>query len=591
MGKKGRHHRRTPLRAVPSASGRSAPRERADTRPDADPELLKDVRRALKSDHPADLLGFVSAMLTIADPRLRDRPDGEPPAPSVVDLVDSFVAVDRIETAALLAVIAEMHPDELVRARAQRGVGGRAQQLPPWLRDLPSVAPYRTVEMTHVLGDGDDIIIGVRLHGRSESTVVVYVDHNVGTIVKDAFVVPDPIADVIALMREKIVDDPDTYWTEIDPADARARVTDSIERAAQLHRQFESDTWPACRPLVEWILRKLPEGGTPYTFGQWADEDLDALAARFFASPFGESFGEPRDRELVACLLSFATEHGLHDPLRWSPVSVEVALVDWFPREVAGPVDVLDALPRLLRAFVRFCHGELGIRRGLTDETLASIDRFEPVFRAAVRANRFIDGFDDRPRSRFETDEALLAFVHEAQRAYVTRAVGGADALDALDVEPLPDEPIEWARVPRALEGEVADVAELVDQWCDSLADVELRTACRRLLVDVVAADPRVFRRTKRFDVLAASICWIVGKANDAFSPGGVAVKDLCEHFRTSSGAPSQRATTILRAIGIPSEQYGGMALESTRYLVSAQRRAFVEVRDRSSERSRRGRA
>lgn len=70
------------------------------------------------------------------------------------------------------------------------------RQLPPWLRELAKATPYRTVEMTHVLGDGDDVIIGVCLHGRSELTVVVYVDHDLGTVVNDAFVVPDPIADL-----------------------------------------------------------------------------------------------------------------------------------------------------------------------------------------------------------------------------------------------------------------------------------------------------------------------------------------------------------------------------------------------------------
>ena len=579
--KKGRHHRRTPLRAVPSAPGGAGPRERADARPDPDPELLRDVRRALKSDHPVDLLGFVSTLLGVTDarPPVPLALDRRSAVPSVVELVDSFAAVDRTETAALLAVIAEMHPDELVRARAQRGVGGRGQRLPPWLRELPSAAPYRTVEMTHALGDGDDVVIGVRLHGRHELTVVVYVDHNLGTVVKDAFVVPDPISDLIALMRDKIVD-PDVRWDEIEPADARARITDAVERAVRLRLPFESDTWPACRPLVEWIVRKLPEGGVPYTFSEWTVGDVEALAARFLASPFGEPFGEPRDRELLTSLLWFATEHGLHDPLRWSPVSVEVALVDWLPNELRLPVEVMDRVPRLLRALVRFCHDEIGIRAALTHETLASIDRFEPFFRAETRAARFSGGFGDGLQSPFATEDEVLASIREMNLARATRAVGGPDALEHLDVDALPDEPIDWALVPRGIEGAVETVGGLVDRWCDALPDVELRTACRRLLVDVVAADPGVVRRAKRLDVLAAAICWIVGKANDVFSADGVMVKDLCDHFGTSSGAPSQRAATILRAIGVPTEQYGAMVLGSTRYLVSSRRRALVAVRD-----------
>lgn len=579
--KKGRHHRRTPLRAVPSPPGRARPRERADARPDADRELLREVRRALASDHPVDLLGIASTVLSVAGARSLDafELDGRPTVRSVVELVDSFAAVDRTETAALLAVIAEMHPDELVRARAQRGVGGRVRQLPPWLRELAKATPYRTVEMTPVLGDGDDVIIGVRLHDRSELTVVVYVDHDLGTVVNDAFVVPDPIADLVPLMRERIVDDPDSRWDEIDPADARVRVTDAIERAEQLCLPYTSDTWPACRPLVEWVVRKLPEGGLRGALLEWSDGDVDALAARFLSSPFGETFGDTRDRELLEEMLFLATEH--HDTLRWSPCSVEGALVEWLPYGLRHlPLEVVDRVPRLLRALVGFCHGEIGVRAEPTRKTLSAIDRFEPVFRAEVHAARSAGWSGDGSPAPFAIDEEVRAFARRMRLLDVMYAVGGPDVLEHLDVGALPDEPIEWARVPRGLEVEVETVGGLVDRWCDALADVELRTACRRLLVDVAAADPGVVRRAKRLDVLAAAICWIVGKANDLFSPGGVKVKDLCDHFGTSSGAPSQRAVTILRAIGVPAEPYGGVALGSTRYLVSSQRRAFVALRD-----------
>ena len=65
----------------------------------------------------------------------------------------------------------------------------------------------RVVVSTHVLGDGDNVLLGVRLAGH-ELTAVVYIDHNVGTVVKDAFPVPGSVTDVVARMREA-ADDPD----------------------------------------------------------------------------------------------------------------------------------------------------------------------------------------------------------------------------------------------------------------------------------------------------------------------------------------------------------------------------------------------
>ena len=54
---------------------------------------------------------------------------------------------------------------------------------------------YRAQEMVHVLGDGDNVHVAVRFAGGAELTAVVYIDHNMGTLVKDAFVVPESLAD------------------------------------------------------------------------------------------------------------------------------------------------------------------------------------------------------------------------------------------------------------------------------------------------------------------------------------------------------------------------------------------------------------
>ena len=61
----------------------------------------------------------------------------------------------------------------------------------------------RVREMVHVLGDGDNINIAVRFAGGAELTAVVYIDHNMGTLVKDAFVVPESMGGLEALMRAK----------------------------------------------------------------------------------------------------------------------------------------------------------------------------------------------------------------------------------------------------------------------------------------------------------------------------------------------------------------------------------------------------
>src|SRR5207302_9785901 len=101
----------------------------------------------------------------------------------------------------------------------------------------------------------------------------VYIDHNLGTVVKDAFVVAEPVAELVAFMREK-ADDPDTSWIDLRLADAKVRIAEAIDAGAMTFPPFESDTWPACRPLIEWITRLLPDGGTGYERPEWGEDEL-----------------------------------------------------------------------------------------------------------------------------------------------------------------------------------------------------------------------------------------------------------------------------------------------------------------------------
>lgn len=74
--------------------------------------------------------------------------------------------------------------------------------------------------MSHVLRDGDNIMLGSRLPGGHEITCIIYIDHNLGTLVKDSFVVPASIASMVAEFR-RVTEDPDgpaRRWNRIPTA-------------------------------------------------------------------------------------------------------------------------------------------------------------------------------------------------------------------------------------------------------------------------------------------------------------------------------------------------------------------------------------
>lgn len=169
----------------------------------AEPDLLAEVRRALADGHPLSLLTYVSTLLCVTDTR-RIHPFARPDAPDLSaltreELIRTFLEVSVPEMSALLTVIAEMAgDDDVLRARIRRQLAARPKVEPAWLAQLSETLTYRAVRMSHVLGDGDNIMLGVRLPGGHELTCVIYIDHNLGTPVKDAFVVPESIANMVA---------------------------------------------------------------------------------------------------------------------------------------------------------------------------------------------------------------------------------------------------------------------------------------------------------------------------------------------------------------------------------------------------------
>lgn len=552
-------------------------------------DLLADVRRQLAGGEPLDFLAYVSTLLAAVNPRGEnplERDQGGPDRAALPALTESFAEVVLPETTALLAALAEVGPDELTRARARRALAARPHPLPDWLARLGEASVYRVVESTHVLGDGDNVLLGARLPGY-ELTAVIYIDHNLGTVVKDAFPVPGPVTDVVGRLREA-ADDPDVTFRDIGLADARARVAEAIEVGAVTFPPFETETWPASRPLTEWLLRLMPEGGTGYIRPQWSEARKKKLANRFFGSQFGRPLDDADHRDLLDQVLWFGTDYGPGDPLRWSPVAVEILLADWIPRKILADVSYLSKAPELLRAFIRFCHAELKIRPGLTDQTLAAVGKQEPEYQRVIRSPRpqgpaALLAKLGVPGASLSWEDEPLDF-HQHFLDQLVEEVGGQGALDSLDDTPLPEEEFAWDQVSADLRGRVADVLAACDRCCDNLLGAEYKTACRRLLARAVPGLSSMLAGTSKPEVIAAAGCWVIGKGNQRLGqgPGELRVKDLMSHFGLGQSSVSERGYQIMRAAGIaPASAYPAVRLGSPRLLVSARRRRIIELRDR----------
>lgn len=572
---KNRAPHRTSTRRPPTAPPRVVPTPH-DVSDVPLPEIFSDVEQAVSTPNPIALLTYTSSVLAALDPReerrdefLRAHDADADDAVSLVRLCETFMHAGLRVTDALLNVIAELTPDEMLAERIRRSVASRRHATPGWTRRLGQTEVARTVELRHVLRDGDNLLIGVRLPSRHDLTFLVYIDHNLGTVVKDAFVLGQPIEAVLERMAT-LDDAGETTTHELDHADARARLTEAIHMGAITVPAFETDTWPACRPLLEWVVSKLPEGGTGYERPEWSEDDLSRLTDAFFASSFGRPLEDPDHRQLLGSILWFATDYGPGDPLRWSPTAVEILLADWLPRKVLAPTDYLAKAPDVLRGFVRYCHAERRISRDLTIQTLAAVDEFEPEYQAAIAA----------PPAEDDAWDGLNLGGY--LREQLERSVGGAEALDRLDATPLPDEPFDWSGISDDVHGRVAEVLALVDGCCADLFDVEFRTACRRFLSRIAASDPAIFRGRATARTGAAAVCWVVGQANDVFRTGHPRVKDLLAWFGVG-GSLTKRAEPMLRAIG-GELGYGPVELGDPALLISWMRGAIILMRESTED-------
>lgn len=569
--------------------------------PDGEPDLLGHVHDLLRDGDLFGVMMLASTIIAALEPGPTSpfRDEQADDDPTLGELVDSLIDVPGQETTAVLTALSHLATDEVLRRHIRRALDRRGGPLPAEL-DLPSVD--RTAAATHALGHVAIIVVGVRTAGGQPVTIVITVNHELGSMVVDGFAYPGRPEAVITRLADD--EGPDLTVSDIAPADARARIAEAIETGRITSPPVETDTWPESRPLVEWVLRALPEGGIGHIRSEVDEDERRAIVRRFLRSPHGRPHDDPDGRSMLETLLWYGCDYGTGDPLTWSQDAVVILLEDWLPRKVVAEPQYLDLAPELLRHFIRFAHEERGLPVRLTEDALEVVDALEPEYRRVIRTERpqgpaallaAMEGLGDGPPPRtgpagangsrtqpMPPDvDAGHRLALEGMLQQLVEAVGNEETLRELATDPLPEEPFDWDPVPADVHDHVGEVLALVDRCADELFDGEFRTAARRLLADIVAADAGIFRRRGRADTAAAAVAWIVGKANEQFDPsgGGHSIGDLRTWFGLSSG-PSQRAATLLAALGIDADAYRGILLGTPRYLTSPQRRRILQRRD-----------
>jgi len=277
---------------------------------------------------------------------------------------------------ALASIGEDPHAPLAAEAGDRLAVAGVTE--PSWGGGLGTAQPVAALLMCdEVFDDGLSVLVEFAMPGGTAHTLGVYIDHNMGGLVKDAFVA-GPLAGVRKELGRRGPRGEVLVLREIDLAEARARVEDALYMLDHTMDPPVDDDVRPLRALIYARVRALPDGGTgaaeidEVTIGERA-----RLLADFLASPEGRRWRGDEDAEDVARLaIDFGADYNHGGPLRWSPVVVEIFMTGWLARKVSRAAGFFERVPDVLRDWVAFA----GRRRGVGDvavgHAVATVERY-----------------------------------------------------------------------------------------------------------------------------------------------------------------------------------------------------------------------
>jgi hypothetical protein len=338
--------------------------------------FVKSGRKLSSIADPLEAELFASIVISMLEADPADPPDRR------LALVDRLLdaLADRRDRGSLpvaLALASVLPEPWAGHARAVAdGLVAAGSAVPPWTL---AVGRARFVEgwaMTDEFGDQDLIVATFKHPGQPPHSFSITADHNFNGLFRQVGVGIDA-----ELVRRT--------WDEISPIPLRAITAQDLATrwaAGTLwYRRYLDppvyDDVPPLMALVEARASALPVPAEPPEFVEVSAADRVAVIERFLASTAATSL-QPTETTTAVLenLIDFRQNHGEGDLLRWSPIVVEIALADWLPRKAVLSDAEIDALPDILRAYVRFAASEKGLADDDLLETLDAIDEFAPTF-------------------------------------------------------------------------------------------------------------------------------------------------------------------------------------------------------------------
>ena len=257
---------------------------------------------------------------------------------------------------------------------------------PPWATDLGQARPTAAALMSEEsFDDGLSVMVEFTGPGVETHTVGIYIDHNMGGLVKDCFLA-GPLTEIRGQFNRSAPNHVGLVVRDLDLAEARARVAAALFMLDHTYDPPVSEDVRPMRAFVDARMRLLPEGfELSDDYEEVTPEQRDALLADFLSSPEGRRWRGDEDAVDVAALaIDFGADYNHGGPLRWSPVVVEIFTTSWLARKATREPEFFARVPDVLRDWVKYAGRRQGVPAAPLREAVAAVKHYRQEMLDAV---------------------------------------------------------------------------------------------------------------------------------------------------------------------------------------------------------------
>lgn len=302
---------------------------------------------------------------------------------SLIEAIDQARDEKQLRILRALAAIA---PDP-IGARAQTRadeLAGRGVPDPPWAQEIgrPEFVDAWMTEDPY--GDQRGYFARFRYPGRDPHTVTTLYDVNLGGIVKDA---------LAGYTKGDLRSAPTPEGMPRRDVETTAMATEILSGIAMGDMYIDNDwtedfrktralLYARMRPLVG-DLPKVPPESNPLS-----EEGRATLIEEFLGS--GHATGLGAEDSIIHHALDYRCDYSDGDALRWSPIGVELFMMDFLPRKASLDTIEIRNVPAVLKGWVRFALEKRGLEERWISETEAAVVRWAKDFKKeATDPNNF----------------------------------------------------------------------------------------------------------------------------------------------------------------------------------------------------------